>query len=231
MVLCDLTDAKNCVFHGRRGRVRGQRGERGKSNELNLSNGKYIFVGAERILFFFSLLLLFFFFSNHDASNPCEPASLSLLSKRHAPLHARQIVPAYWRRFSPYTVLSKSVKLGEQSSSKTWLAGVRSPVPHGATVGWWISSRWSAPTCSKILAPPSLEGRRGEDGWSTTRHGSINSIADSGRCCLARNKECFLFYFWFHERRRNCETMEDGRWIFCACFFWDLCLIEDEYFG
>ena len=41
--------------------MRGQRGERGKSNELNLSNGKYIFVGAERILFFFSLLLLFFF--------------------------------------------------------------------------------------------------------------------------------------------------------------------------
>lgn len=61
MVLCDLTDAKNCVFHGKRGEE-GERGReeggRGESNELNLSNGKYIFVGAERILFFF---FIFFF--------------------------------------------------------------------------------------------------------------------------------------------------------------------------
>lgn len=58
--------------------MRGQRGERGKSNELNLSNGKYIFVGAERILFFFSLLLLFFFFITAKKSSLSKFYLLSL---------------------------------------------------------------------------------------------------------------------------------------------------------
>lgn len=89
MVLCDLTDAKNCVFHGKRGEE-GERGReeggRGESNELNLSNGKYIFVGAERILFFFC-----FFFHNGEKSSLSKfyPLSLYLNStfERHFTLY------------------------------------------------------------------------------------------------------------------------------------------------
>lgn len=89
MVLCDLTDAKNCVFHGKRGEE-GERGReeggRGESNELNLSNGKYIFVGAERILFFF-----LFFFHNGEKSSLSKfyPLSLYLNStfERHFTLY------------------------------------------------------------------------------------------------------------------------------------------------
>lgn len=91
MVLCDLTDAKNCVFHGKRGEGGGrggrEEGGRGESNELNLSNGKYIFVGAERILFFF----FYFFFHNSEKSSLSKfyPLSLYLNStfERHFTLY------------------------------------------------------------------------------------------------------------------------------------------------